>query len=193
MRSRSSSGPAHAGGTRKAGSAKGARRRSRPSSSAAGGHARGELGASDRAARARLARASARPRCPVRVRGLPQARFRRRTHPRRLNRSRVGSERQGGGVHRRAPHRLRAGTVRARDGDGGEASRPRADARAPAGARIILRHVWLAAHRRTEEFGGFTIGDKAGQPAAARVGDVIAKVGSGNVSAMVNPYADAHG
>jgi hypothetical protein len=58
---------------------------------------------------------------------------------------------------------------------------------------IILRHVWLAAHRRTEEFGGFTIGDKAGQPAAARVGDVIAKVGTRNVSAMVNPYADPQG
>jgi Domain of unknown function (DUF4157) len=58
---------------------------------------------------------------------------------------------------------------------------------------VILRHVWLAAHRRTEEFGGFTIGDKAGQPAAARVGEIIAKVGSADVSAMVNSYTNVKG
>ncbi len=58
---------------------------------------------------------------------------------------------------------------------------------------VILRHVWLAAHRRTEQFGKWTIGDSAGRPSAERVGKIIAEVYSGNVKQMVAPYSDRTG
>jgi hypothetical protein len=58
---------------------------------------------------------------------------------------------------------------------------------------IILRHVWLAAHNRTETFGKWTIGDIAGGPASDRVGEVIKEVSTINVAQMVNPYIDANG
>jgi len=58
---------------------------------------------------------------------------------------------------------------------------------------VILRHVWLSAHRRTEKFGKWTIGDQAGGAAADRVLGVIGEVFTGNVAAVVNPYSDASG
>jgi len=58
---------------------------------------------------------------------------------------------------------------------------------------VILRHVWLSAHRRTEKFGKWTIGDVAGSVASDRILGVIGEVFTGNVAAMVNPYSDAGG
>ena len=58
---------------------------------------------------------------------------------------------------------------------------------------VILRHVWLSAHGRTETFGNWVIGDKAGEAAAGRVGKVIKEVYTGNVALMVNPYSDSKG
>ena len=58
---------------------------------------------------------------------------------------------------------------------------------------VILRHVWLAAHKRTEKFGKWTIGDKAGGAAAKSVKKTINEVYTGNVAALVNPYSDATG
>jgi hypothetical protein len=60
---------------------------------------------------------------------------------------------------------------------------------------VILRHVWLAAHHRTETWGKWVVGDQADAGAAAqtRVGKVIGEVYSGNVKAMVNPYSNAAG
>ncbi len=58
---------------------------------------------------------------------------------------------------------------------------------------VILRHVWLAAHKRTEKFGKWTIGDKAGGAAAKSVKKTIGEVYTGNVAALVNPYSDATG
>jgi acyl dehydratase len=58
---------------------------------------------------------------------------------------------------------------------------------------VILRHVWLAAHRRTEKFGKWTIGDAAGRSAAAQMAGVISEVYTGNVAQMVNPYTDERG
>ncbi len=68
---------------------------------------------------------------------------------------------------------------------------------------VILRHVWLAAHRRTETYRGgrdaegrprnWVIGDVAGEAARRRVGRVISQIGSGNLSAMVAPHTDATG
>lgn len=63
---------------------------------------------------------------------------------------------------------------------------------------VILRHVWLSAHHRTEVIpnsGGsnWVIGDKAGGAAQKTVGKVIGEIYSGNVRAMVNPYADDKG
>jgi hypothetical protein len=58
---------------------------------------------------------------------------------------------------------------------------------------IILRHVWLAAHKRTETFGKWTIGDAAGGAASSRVREVIRDVSTINVALMVNPYTDKSG
>jgi hypothetical protein len=63
---------------------------------------------------------------------------------------------------------------------------------------VILRHVWLSAHHRTERIpnpGGsdWIIGDKAGGAAQKNVGTVIGQVYSGNVKQMVNPYTDEKG
>ncbi|MBL0341288.1 MAG: hypothetical protein IPP71_10330 [Bacteroidetes bacterium] len=58
---------------------------------------------------------------------------------------------------------------------------------------IILRHVWLAAHHRTESYSNWTIGDAGGASAHRRMRTVIGSVFSGNVSRMVQPYADDSG
>lgn len=58
---------------------------------------------------------------------------------------------------------------------------------------VVLRHVWLSAHHRTERFGTWTIGDRAGGAARDRIATVIGEVFTGNVAAMVSPYADGAG
>jgi len=58
---------------------------------------------------------------------------------------------------------------------------------------IILRHVWLAAHKRTEQFGKWTLGDAAGKDNAQGVHQVIAAEGTGTVAGMVNPYSAPDG
>ncbi len=58
---------------------------------------------------------------------------------------------------------------------------------------IILRHVWLAAHHRTQEFGKYTLGSLAGKPEEKDVLKVIDEVGTGSVAGIVGPYTDAGG
>lgn len=63
---------------------------------------------------------------------------------------------------------------------------------------VILRHVWLSAHHRTERIpkpggGDWLIGDKAGGAAQATIGTIIGQVYTGNVRQMVNPYLDDKG
>jgi len=58
---------------------------------------------------------------------------------------------------------------------------------------VILRHVWLSAHHRTETFGSWTIGDTAGGAQSGSVSTVIGQVYTGNVAMMVNPYSDSSG
>ena len=62
---------------------------------------------------------------------------------------------------------------------------------------LILRHVWLAAHRRSEIFRtagrNWTIGDEAGRAAASRIGTVISNIGTVNIAPMVLPYTDPAG
>jgi Domain of unknown function (DUF4157) len=58
---------------------------------------------------------------------------------------------------------------------------------------LILRHVWLSAHRRTEVVGKFVIGDKAGGPQTNEVSKAIEAIYTGNVGQMATQYADAEG
>ncbi len=58
---------------------------------------------------------------------------------------------------------------------------------------VILRHVWLAAHHRTETYQGWTVGDAAGNANQSRVRGLIRDVYSGNVSGMVNGYSNTRG
>ncbi|MFW6078321.1 MAG: eCIS core domain-containing protein [Gemmatimonadota bacterium] len=58
---------------------------------------------------------------------------------------------------------------------------------------VILRHVWLSAHHRTERYRGWWIGDAAGRAARRRVGRAIATAWTGNLERMVNPYSDTSG
>lgn len=58
---------------------------------------------------------------------------------------------------------------------------------------VILRHVWLAAHHRTESYRGWTVGDRAGRANQRRATNLIESVYSGNVRSMVNPYSDERG
>jgi hypothetical protein len=58
---------------------------------------------------------------------------------------------------------------------------------------VILRHVWLSGHHRTETYGTWTVGDAAGRARRQEVGRIIGEVYTGNVKAMVNPYSDASG
>lgn len=58
---------------------------------------------------------------------------------------------------------------------------------------VILRHVWLAAHRRTETYRGWTVGDAAGNANQRRVRGLIRDVYSGNVAGMVNAYSNTQG
>ncbi|HJV61278.1 MAG TPA: DUF4157 domain-containing protein [Albitalea sp.] len=55
---------------------------------------------------------------------------------------------------------------------------------------MILRHVWLAAHHRTETFGKWTLGSAAGKAEEKSVLKMISNEGTGGVAGMVAPYAD---
>jgi len=62
---------------------------------------------------------------------------------------------------------------------------------------VILRHVWLFAHRRSEVYNGrWRVGFVEHESASARqrrVHRVISAIYSGNVATMVNPYARSDG
>src|SRR5258708_9383961 len=61
---------------------------------------------------------------------------------------------------------------------------------------VILRHVWLFAHNRTEKHGNWVLGMGAGKTLKTRqssLNQVIAQVFSGNVDQLVNPYVDKNG
>lgn len=58
---------------------------------------------------------------------------------------------------------------------------------------MILRHVWLAAHHRTEQMGRYTLGDAAGRANTRGTLNLISNVGTEQVANMVAPYADADG
>jgi pyrrolidone-carboxylate peptidase len=58
---------------------------------------------------------------------------------------------------------------------------------------VVLRHVWLSAHKRTERYAGWVVGDAAGQAARERTSKLIQAVYSGNVGRMLNAYRDASG
>lgn len=61
---------------------------------------------------------------------------------------------------------------------------------------VILRHVWLSAHHRTETYNGWVVGDLAGHANQAMVRRLIVgedSVFSGNVHLMLQPYTDASG
>jgi hypothetical protein len=61
---------------------------------------------------------------------------------------------------------------------------------------VILRHVWLFAHHRSERYGRFVVGFVAGESdraRSARVGQDIAGINTPQVPTMVNPYTNAAG
>ncbi len=58
---------------------------------------------------------------------------------------------------------------------------------------VILRHVWLAAHHRTELYSGWTVGDAFGRANQPRARELIGDVYSRNVAGMVNAYSDQQG
>ena len=58
---------------------------------------------------------------------------------------------------------------------------------------VILRHVYLAAHRRTENYRGWVVGDTGGGPAQRRIHGVIRAAYSGNLDRVVSPYSDSRG
>jgi pyrrolidone-carboxylate peptidase len=58
---------------------------------------------------------------------------------------------------------------------------------------VILRHVYLAAHRRTENYRGWVVGDTGGGAAQRRIQGVIGAATSGNLERVVNPYSDSRG
>jgi hypothetical protein len=58
---------------------------------------------------------------------------------------------------------------------------------------MILRHVWLAAHNRTQKFHQWILGSGAGKAEAANIHNVITQEGTNRVSGMVEPYTDANG
>jgi hypothetical protein len=55
---------------------------------------------------------------------------------------------------------------------------------------MILRHVWLAAHHRTETFNKWTLGSAAGHAEEKSTLDMITNEGTGGVAGMVAPYSD---
>jgi Domain of unknown function (DUF4157) len=58
---------------------------------------------------------------------------------------------------------------------------------------VILRHVWLSAHHRTETYGHWVVGDRAGGARQEQIGRIIGEVYSGNVATILNAYSDPNG
>jgi pyrrolidone-carboxylate peptidase len=58
---------------------------------------------------------------------------------------------------------------------------------------MILRHVWLSAHHRTQKFGKWTLGSEAGKAEEKDVLRLISDVGTEQVAGIVAPYSDAQG
>jgi pyrrolidone-carboxylate peptidase len=66
---------------------------------------------------------------------------------------------------------------------------------------VILRHVWLVAHRRTEEFGGWVLGAALDDPRTEEIRDLIrggrthsgAIVSSATLERLVRPYTGPDG
>lgn len=58
---------------------------------------------------------------------------------------------------------------------------------------VILRHVWLAAHHRTEVYRGWVCGSRAGEARSRDIGEIIGQVYTGNVARILNPYTDENG
>jgi Domain of unknown function (DUF4157) len=61
---------------------------------------------------------------------------------------------------------------------------------------VVLRHVWLFSHHRSERYRGFTVGFVAGESdraRSARVGRDLAGINTPQVPTMVNPYTDTAG
>lgn len=61
---------------------------------------------------------------------------------------------------------------------------------------VILRHVWLVAHNRTELYQGWVcgIGARRGDPRSDEIRDLIRnQIYTGNVERIVRPYTDANG
>jgi len=56
---------------------------------------------------------------------------------------------------------------------------------------LILRHVWLSAHHRTETHGAYTLGDAAGGAGQRRIDRAITDVGAAGLPSMITPYANA--
>jgi pyrrolidone-carboxylate peptidase len=58
---------------------------------------------------------------------------------------------------------------------------------------VILRHVYLSAHHRTERYRDWLVGDALGRAAQSRIHGVIRDAVSANLERVVNPYLDAQG
>ena len=58
---------------------------------------------------------------------------------------------------------------------------------------MILRHVWLAAHHRTQKFHEWTLGSGAGKAEARNIQNMITAEGTDRVAGLVQPYADSKG
>jgi hypothetical protein len=59
---------------------------------------------------------------------------------------------------------------------------------------VILRHVWLAAHRRIEVYRGWVCGSRLGQARSRDINElIINEVFTGNVEGVVSPYTDEQG
>ena len=61
---------------------------------------------------------------------------------------------------------------------------------------VVLRHVWLFAHNRTERYGGFIVGVKAGETDAKRTKRMAANLvalSTANLAMMVHAYTDSAG
>jgi hypothetical protein len=57
---------------------------------------------------------------------------------------------------------------------------------------MILRHVWLSAHHRTQKFFGWTLGSAAGKAEEKDIQAMITAEGTQRVSGIVAPYTDAN-
>jgi hypothetical protein len=58
---------------------------------------------------------------------------------------------------------------------------------------VILRHVWLAAHGRTEAYGQWVVGARIVRDQQRRLGRISGQIFSGNAIRTINPYSDASG